>query len=126
MIFSNYDGDYRGWYVALNPDGRLILSVSGQPSFNPWLLSTGTVAAGQWVHVAVTFDGVNRRGAIYLDGVLSGTAVFPAWTPQQTVGPVFARASWDNRYHLDLSIDDARFYDVELSATEISDLSSLP
>ncbi len=126
IIFSNYDGDYRGWYVALHTDGRLILSVSGQPSFNPWLLSIGTVAAGQWVHVAVTFDGVNRRGAIHLNGVLSGTAVFPAWTPQQTVGPVFARASWDNHYYLDLSIDDARFYDVELSTTEISDLSSLP
>ncbi len=124
MIFSNYDGANRGWYVALNTDGRLIFSVSGLPSSNPWLLSSAPITPNQWTHVAVTFDGVNRRGAIYLDGALVATAVFPAWTAQSSVGPTFARASWDYRYYLAISIDDARFYDLDLSAPEIADLAA--
>ena len=126
MIFSDYDGANRGWYLALNPDNRLIFSLSGLPSSNPWLLSSTPVTPGLWTHVAVTFDGVNRRGAIFLDGVLTAPAVFPAWTPQSSIGPAFARASWDFRYYLALSIDDARFYDLEFSAPEIADLAAEP
>ncbi|MDA1234111.1 MAG: M36 family metallopeptidase [Acidobacteria bacterium] len=122
MIFSNYDGANRGWYLALNTDNRLIFSVSGLPSSNPWLLSSAPITPGLWTHIAVTFDGVNRRGVVYLDGVVVATAVFPAWTPQSSVGPTFARASWDFRYYLDVSIDDARYCDLDLSAPEIADL----
>jgi hypothetical protein len=124
MIFSNYDGANRGWYLALNTDNRVIFSVSGLPDSNPWLLSSTAISPGQWTHVAVTFDGVNRRGAVYLDGALVATAVFPAWTPQSSVGPAFARASWDYRYYLAVAIDDARFYDLDLSAPEIAGLTA--
>jgi hypothetical protein len=124
MIFSNYDGANRGWYLALNTDNRLIFSVSGLPNSNPWLLSSATITPGQWTHVAVAFDGANRRGAVYLDGVLAATAVFPAWSPQSSLGPAFARASWDYRYYLAVSIDDARFYGIELSAPKIADLAA--
>lgn len=126
MIFSNYDGANRGWYLALNTDNHLIFSVSGLPNSNPWLLSSAAVTPGQWTHFAATFDAVNRRGAVYLNGVLVATAVFPAWTPQSSTGPTFARASWDYRYYLAVSIDDARFYGVELSPAEIAEITAEP
>jgi hypothetical protein len=126
MIFSNYDGNFGGWYLAVNTDGKLIFSVSGTPSSNPWLLADNPVVSGQWNHLAITFDGVSRKGAIYLNGTSTGTAVFPAWSAQSTVRPTFARASWAPTYFLDVAIDDARFYEVELSAAEIADFGAVP
>ena len=40
VIASTYGGDFKGWYVGVFNDGRVIFSVSGLPSSNPWLLST--------------------------------------------------------------------------------------
>ena len=38
VIASTYGGDFKGWYVGVFNDGRVIFSVSGLPSSNPWLL----------------------------------------------------------------------------------------
>ena len=122
ILYSNYGGDYRGWYAGVHSDGRLIFSVSGLPSSNPWLLSSASLTPGQWHRVAVTFDQISRRGAIYLDGQLTATAVFPAFTAQTQIDPTFARASWDLKYFLSFTIDRARFFKAELSNPQIQAL----
>ena len=85
VAFADYGGDFRGWYVGVNTDGRVIFSVSGLPSSNPWLLSSSALVLGEWQHIGVTFDGATRRGLIYINGLLDRTAVFPAFDPQSAV-----------------------------------------
>ena len=127
VIYSTYGGDYQGWYVGVHNDGRVILSVSGLPSHNPWLLSTSSLQEGHWHHLAVTFDGGTRRGLIYIDGALDRGATFPAFTPQTAVSPTFGRASWYDGYYLECKLDEARLYPGNLSATEITtQISSFP
>ena len=119
VIYSDYGGDFQGWYVGLDTDGRVIFSVSGLPASNPWLLSTTAVTPGQWHYVTVTLDGASRRGRIYLDGDLDRTAVFPAFTPQATIQPIFGKASWVDSYYLKCTLDDARLYPGELTAEAV-------
>ena len=127
VLFANYGGDFQGWYVGVFNDGRVILSVSGLPSSNPWLLSAGSLTAGNWHHVAVTFDGPSRRGLIYIDGVRDRSAVFPVFTPQTAIQPTFGRASWYDGYYLRSILDHARLYPVELTAYQVAaDMQSAP
>ena len=127
VIYSTYGGDYQGWYVGVYNDGRVILSVSGLPSHNPWLLSAGSLEVGHWHHLAVTFDGGTRRGLIYIDGVVDQGATFPAFTPQTAASPTFGRASWYDGYYLECKLDEARLYAGDLSAEEITNqISSFP
>ena len=127
VIYSTYGGDYQGWYVGVYDDGRVILSISGLPSHNPWLLSTSSLEVGHWRHLAVTFDGGTRRGLIYVDGVLDQGATFPAFTQQTAASPTFGRASWYDGYYLECNLDEARLYAGDLSAEEIiNQISSFP
>jgi len=120
VLFANHSGDSRGWHGSVRNDGRLILAVSGQPSYNPWLVSSAALQVDVWTHVAFSFDGVARRGVIYVNGVRDRSAVFPAWTPQSNVGPTFGRSSWSDSYYLPVTLDSVRLYDVELSAQDVA------
>jgi len=121
VLFANHSGDSCGWHGSVFSDGRLILAVSGQPNSNPWLVSSTALQVGVWTHVAFTFDGTARRGAIYVDGGRDRTAVFPAWTPAGGVDPTFGRASWTNNYYLPVTLDRVRLFDVELSIQEVAE-----
>ena len=120
VLFGNHDGDYRGWLVGVYHDGRVVFSVTGRPASSPWLLSSAALEPGRWHHVAVTFDGASRRGRIYVDGVLSASAVFPAWTPAPGVRPTFGRASWVPSVYLKMKLDEAKLYGFERPPAEIA------
>ncbi len=120
VIFSNYGGDYRGWFCGVNATGNLMFSVAGLPTHSGWLVSNRSLETGRWYHAAFTFNKVSRRGAIYVDGALDRTAVFNAYTPQTTVEPRFGRASWYNGAYLGMTLDTARLYPGELSALEVA------
>ncbi len=125
VIFSNYGGDYQGWFCGVNSSGRLLLSVAGLPSYSSWLVSNTALELDQWHHVAFTFEGSTRRGAIYIDGLLDRTGVFSGFTPQIASQPTFGRASWYNGAYVNFSLDAARIYAEELSPSAIaSDMSS--
>ena len=124
VLYSSYASGSRGWYVAVDSTGRVILCIAGQPGSAPWLVSSGAIAAGQWTAVTVTFDAVSRRGAIYLDGALDRTAVFPVHTAQSDSIATFARASWTASYFLPVTIDRARLWRKEYSAQEVQALAA--
>jgi hypothetical protein len=115
IAYSNYGGDFMGWYTGVYQDGRVIFSVGGLPSSAPWVLSNTSLQAGRWHHLMLTFDGTTRRGRIFIDGVLDRTTTFSAWTPQTSIDPTFGRASWVGGYYLDCILDEAKLYTVELS-----------
>ncbi len=118
-LFSTYDGDYRGWFVGVQHDGRVILCVAGRPSSSPWLLSAAAIPLGRWTQITVTFDAVSRQGSIFVDGSLEASAVFPVFTPSVDVSPTVGRASWTNSYYLPVAIDRMRLEPVALSVQEV-------
>jgi uncharacterized repeat protein (TIGR01451 family) len=119
VIYSNYGGDSQGWYTGVYNDGRVILAITGLPNYGAWLLSNGSLTAGQWHHVAVTFDGTSRLGSIYIDGTLDRNLTFPGWTPQTVTQPTFARASWYSGAHLEAGFDEAKLYTEMIPAGAI-------
>ena len=127
VIFSNYGGDYQGWFAGVTSEGRLILSVSGLPSSATWLVSHTPLDVDRWYHVAFALNETSRRGAIYVDGLLDRTAVFSTFTPQTAVEPLFGRASWYNGGYLGMSLDGVRLYPTELSSQHITaDMQAVP
>ncbi|MEZ5362195.1 MAG: LamG-like jellyroll fold domain-containing protein [Bryobacterales bacterium] len=80
VLFSTYALVIRAG-TAVDSAGRLILCVAGESGAAPWLVSNAAVAPGQWTYVAVSFDAVNRKGSLYVDGILDRTAVFAGYTP---------------------------------------------
>ena len=119
VLFSTYDGDHRGWYVAAHSSGRLIACFAGQPASSPWLLSASALQPGQWTHIAVTFDSVSRQATIYIDGWRDASAVFPAYTPALNVAPTAAKASWTDNHYLHVSVDRLRLDPLEMSVQQV-------
>jgi hypothetical protein len=120
VVFSNFDGDYRGWFVGVHGDGRVIFSLWGKPSFTAWVLSQSRLLPGEWHHLAVSFDDLSRRGVIYLDGHADRSFVAGGFTPQTTAALTFARASWFEGYYLACMLDEAKFFDRALPPADIS------
>lgn len=83
----------------------------------------GTVPAGKWTHVAVTWDGTTRRH--YINGELA--ASFPQPTPPTTSTSALRIAgdvSW--QYTPAGAIDEVRLWDVARSVQQIRDAINEP
>lgn len=83
--------------------------------------SNGSVAADTWTHVAITYDGSSSGSGleIYLNGSSSTTGSGTISSSILNDNPL-----WIGRgaFYFPGSIDDARCYNVELSASEVSAL----
>ncbi|MCB1018742.1 MAG: hypothetical protein KDC27_02385, partial [Acidobacteria bacterium] len=77
------------------------------------------ITPGQWTYVTVSFDAVNRKGSLYLDGTLDRTAVFAGYTPANGSEWSLAGASWTNGYFLPVTLDRTRLWAEELSREQI-------
>ena len=82
------------------------------------------LTAGEWHHIAFSFDDTANTQSLYIDGQLVGSGTFSAsinwtgWFPQSTIG-THADLS-DSSFDLQGRIDDARIYSRALSAVEIA------
>lgn len=90
--------------------------------------TNGVVADGTWHHVAITFPagGSSASVKLYLDGVLivgyGGTSA--AAFPNTTAGGFRIGSDLNGARKFKGLMDDFRIYDVELSATEVSAVST--
>jgi hypothetical protein len=119
VLFSNFDGDYRGWFAGVRSDGRLILSIWGRPSFSSWVVSEGRLEIGRWHHVALSVDDLSQRAVFYIDGKRDRSFRPAGFTPQTTSPLTMARASWFGGYYLRFALDEAKVFGVALRAYEI-------
>ena len=119
VVFSNFDGDYRGWFIGVNNDGRVIVSLWGKPSFSSWVLSERPLETGRWHHLALSFDGLSRRAVLYIDGEADAAFFVGGFTPQAAVGATLARASWFDGYSLGCTLDETKLFPAALPAGEI-------
>ncbi len=124
VILSSYDGEFHGWYAAVNSDGRIVLCLAGEPGSTPWTLTSSALSPGVWHHVAVTFDGESRRGRIYFDGTVEMQATFPAWTPAVGDPLTIGRGSWADTAYLDVTLDETALFDYVLTPGEVQGLAT--
>jgi len=76
----------------------------------------------KWHHLAVTYDGANI--SVYGDGVLSGTSAFPGSFTQYLATYYLGYTPGVAGFWKGI-LDDLRFYNRTLSASEIQNLASL-
>lgn len=83
----------------------------------------GTAAqAGVWVHLVGTYDAVQGRLAIFVNGVLAGSRQHTQTWNQQPGPLLIGRATWGNTDPVDFfpgAIDDVTVYDRPLFSEEI-------
>ncbi|HUG81552.1 MAG TPA: LamG domain-containing protein, partial [Bryobacterales bacterium] len=106
VVFANYGGNYQGWYVAVQSDGRVLFSLNRLPASYRRVLSSSALDLNRWYRLTVTYDGRTQSAAVYLDGVLEGEAIVAGLTPQDSGIASIAKASWHNGYRLAFSIDE--------------------
>lgn len=112
--------------LDLAGDGRLIFtanygSLSGAKGAGDWYSST-RLKAGQWHHVAATYDGSTLQ--FYIDGQLDANVIqtnltFGTNNENLVLGADLAAASY-----FEGALDDARIYNRALMAEEIEQLVS--
>jgi hypothetical protein len=90
------------------------------------LLSTGTVQFGRWQHVALVYDGAERR--FYIDGQLAGTGPAPAINPDTSgaaIGGVISELA-NTRNRFDGLIDEVGLWSVALTAEQLATIARAP
>jgi hypothetical protein len=89
-------------------------------------VSTGTIAAGAWHHVAIVYDAGSRTGRIYINGSLNNTLTF-AGGPTVLLSGGMRLGSWSSGGRdLDGAIDDFRMYNFALTGAQVQQLYNNP
>ncbi|MDX2305436.1 MAG: LamG-like jellyroll fold domain-containing protein [Microscillaceae bacterium] len=91
---------------------------------NNWVLKGGNVSANQWTFVVLTVDATGNVN-IYLNGTLSASAKAPTLTNLGDQPLEFGR--WGGSYndsYFGGRMDDIKFYNRALNATEVASLST--
>lgn len=128
-----FDG-YRGWNVFREKDGTFRFTLSNVWPENAIELQTKEkVPLGEWVHLAVTYDGLSRaRGAgIYINGVKAPVVVSNDHLNQSLL---FGKnqTNWvlnymmigrlSDQYTKDFEVDELRVYNRNLTPLELKGL----
>lgn len=120
-----------GWMIRIRSGGNIAAMIGSYfNDFGAYLQiqdpHTGDalpLTAGQWVHVALTFDGDTM--SLYQDGVLVRREEEVEYTAGDVVTPMVIgyRSSTDAEY-FDGSIDEVRVYDYALTTEQINAIYS--
>ncbi len=120
IIWSDVGGGAADFIMGGTRSGtgvnRLSFFVGGSETT---LSGTQEICTGQWVHLAVTRNGVSGEVRLYVNGVLDGTATAATGLLRANLGIAIGGNTLDNRYFNGL-MDDVRFYSTVLSGAEIA------
>jgi len=136
-------GDYTtdpGWFLMMRNDSdwlgpaNLWFRVTGESEVDPawdggdlWIHGEDPIyTAGEWIHLAFTFDNSTKELKGYVDGVLAGERVLDEAT--RAVGnltnPLILGQGLGEQY--EGRLDDVYIYDNVLTEAEIQDVSGIP
>ncbi len=113
---SQYDTNQKAFAFILLASGRVEFTVTTDGTTDEYFESTATIAAGEWSHVALTFDGATMKA--YINGVATGTNAV-AGTMFDSTAPIEIGAR-NNAHFFNGSIDEVRIWSRVLTATEIN------
>ncbi len=103
-------------------DGAVLGAICDNSGFGPFLTGPQNIAAGQWYHLAYTFDDTSKQQVLYVNGlaVASGTA---NKTMSYDTHPVLLGADLENgvlSFFHNGQIDEASIYNRALTRDEIA------
>jgi hypothetical protein len=113
VILRKGEASPNKWQLAIE-NGYVALALDGSDGFN--VHGNTRLQAGQWYHVAGTWDGSNIR--IYVDGILDNTPTVRAAPIGTDTRPVYLGGR-SGAGLLDGTLDDVRMFNHELKADEI-------
>lgn len=128
----------KNWGEGLNKSGAFHLGLNDvTPRLSNYVTSSGstpevvdssTITTGQWIHVAVTFNGVASRHNLYVNGVnkatVSASGTLTTLGTKMSMGAKLndsqTSAATINTGYLNGVLDDVAFYNEEMSSAQIS------
>jgi hypothetical protein len=124
------EGDVGSYLIKVSADGTVRFTVRGREENGTTagdqfvITSSTSIGDGDWHHVACVRDG--DAGRVFIDGVqsASGSGAVRVMNPDLTVA-VGANVRLDNA-HLAATVDDVRFYQDALGATQIQMAAGAP
>lgn len=116
---SNYMG--LGTVSSGIADEVITFRVSGANDFYYWTeSSTGTLSAGEWHLITITWDNANSNYRLYLNNTDIGLATKNNAPSEQTTYGAFVMGASSNSF--DGDIDELYFYDTELSSGDVANI----
>jgi len=124
-VFDALSGTDVGYQALIQPDNTLRLRLDNAGAANLLADSSAAIPAGTWQHIAVTVDRDDPSGLIIYrngspDSTHNPTGVTGAIDPSQDLWI----GGFNNAHGLDGSLDDLAFYNVMLTADQVSRLAS--
>ncbi|WP_418510308.1 LamG-like jellyroll fold domain-containing protein [Corallibacter sp.] len=109
-IISQYSDNQKAFACILLASGKIEFSISLGGSSEYYFESTDAISAGQWSHIAVTFDGATMK--TYINGVAAGTKTVGGTMHNSTANiEIGAR---NNAYFFNGNIDEVRIWNIAL------------
>lgn len=103
-----------GYLFTIGSSGKLTFQASGGTSISV----DGAMSYGEWLHVAVTFDGVRAR--FYVNGVLVSDQAYTTLPPNVAGDVRIGQRAGATDRTFDGAIDDVRIYKRPLMAAEVA------
>ena len=100
--------------------GKIVMRIykSGASPENVYLVSTTTVSANTWYHVAITYN--NGSWALYINGSSEDTGT---QTLTQPTTNIFLGERLNNSQYLNGKIDQVRIFNTALDSTQVGELA---
>lgn len=111
-------GYYKGWLLRFNSG---YLEIWEGRDYNIAYVSSGTYNDGNWHMVTFVRDVENRLGKLYVDGGFVGSYAMDPSVTNNVSNELRFGSYGDGEYYTG-KMDDARLYDVALSADEVAAL----
>lgn len=112
------------WEIRQQPDGRVVFDV-GSDGATTVSTTEPLSDPGRWRHVAVMVDAVDDSYAIYVDGTLQASGVYPNGINEQPAGILsFGTRTGSTEYWAG-ALRDFRIYSRRLCTEEIAELAAV-
>ncbi|MDD2763158.1 MAG: chitobiase/beta-hexosaminidase C-terminal domain-containing protein [Opitutaceae bacterium] len=111
----------QGMFVDYGNNYRVFLPMTGDGGTGGYVTTnSGTITAGAWHHLAVTFDAATRIGRLYVDGQpASSETTFSTGQPDTRAGGYLYLGSGFNDYRFKGVVDEFTLYRRPLAASEV-------
>ena len=122
-IMASGSGYYSGWRLMASPSSSILTFALGRPEGSRNLSSSGFFTAGEWHHVAVTWD--HKTLALWIDGESRAeTATSMDYNPAKTLPYFRVGECSEGTGVLDFEIADLGFFSTALSGEEFEGLAN--
>ncbi len=121
------------YLVRVHPGGTLWVYLEGNSPSGPVqliILSHNPITAGQWHHVAVSYDAESGVAQLYVDGLMVKEETQEMTLHTNNIGVMLGGDMWANGSpradYLEGALDEVRLYSRPLTAADVQALCDVP